>query len=188
MTHPPVIFLLGFSGVGKSTFSNYLQVHQAWLWIELDQTPMPVGDGINCYPINGKIDEKYIAFVKNLCTQGNHSGVIVSLRSTMIIDERRTDYLKSIGVSVIYLTASESFCLHEFEKREALIGRGFRASHWIKYNLNLCIFLESIEDNTPLNLISVVNELGVRRSPKEIFDLILGKMDDSFTDKKTPHP
>ena len=140
---PPIWFVLGISGAGKSYFSRLAAERLSWLHYEVDLTPH---DGINHWGFRDEWDVYFNQYdiapfaeaVTNRSSQSGYSGSILSFPSNLIgcLDERHILAARQ-AAKLVVLTGPNACCLNSFLQREVASGRLFSASHWQKNNISL---------------------------------------------------
>jgi gluconate kinase len=149
----PIWFILGPSGVGKTTVSREIAERQAWLWYEIDEFSRDDGkNGIDAEAIRNEWDvywERYSPskLIQTLLARMKHhrkQGVILSFSSTLILQDERLRPLKG-NIDVVYLYGTKAQCLEAFLARERDKRRNLTVDIWKTFNTPIFKFLESEE-------------------------------------------
>ena len=153
-----IILILGYSGIGKTTIGRYFEREKEWIHIELDKgsqdkilsnsIPFPSGD---------KLNKSYFDYLRDFLGANRFNGAVITMPSTIVINQEVSKSLNSIGVKTVYLIAPTYLCLEEFLRRENETGRNLSAYHWIKHNTRLCEFLTLPIHNSTSIFIDVTN-------------------------------
>jgi hypothetical protein len=136
-----ILFVLGFSGAGKSHFARYAADRLAWLHIELDQpgvAPQQIlGDGplMQGYRrFAGTLEASaFIDALRDAGRAAGKSGVVVSFRSVDYIPAATIAHLRHAGVATVYLVGDARFCLRAFMQRERAGGE-YSPEDWTTNN------------------------------------------------------
>ena len=136
---PIVLFLLGPSGVGKSSLGKYLSTKN-WLHIEIDR--YPEGDGIDLNNLRTEWEEYYLkslpgalhSELKLRTISASASGCILTVPNGLVIGRALVELSQEVGISVRYLYGPAADCISTFLQREISSGRGLTAEHWVRYN------------------------------------------------------
>lgn len=131
------LIISGPSGVGKSTFGQYLE-SQDWMYLEADLTD---ADGIDVLGLRNPWDafwEKYDArpLSSELTERKNKegkAGVVLSLPSCAIPSPAHLIKSQDL-MSIRFLYGAPSYCLAAFLSRESGSGRGLDEAHWKQNN------------------------------------------------------
>lgn len=131
------LIITGPSGVGKSSFCEFLQ-SQSWLYLEADQEGRNGIDelrlrqewddfwgGGNARPLAGEL--------KRRMTEGNYNAVVLSLPSGAIPSPELMQKAKDL-LAIRILYADPRYCLRSFIERERRTGRGLSSEHWDQNN------------------------------------------------------
>ena len=174
-------FVLGPSGVGKSSFGQYLADTKNWLHIELDQFDK---NGIDKFDLRKEWNILYnsgdsAALIKELtkragekekrrCVLTFHGNVI--LPKTLI--ENVTDKIK-----VIYFYGSAARCIAAFLRREQETGRKLELDHWVIHNC--ATYIQMSSPDFEANRVYVFTQGGERRSHDEVYNEVINRYQSS---------
>ena len=138
----PVVFLLGPSGVGKSTLGAWVREDLRFLHLEIDRWDGAHGDGIDleglrtewntfCHggeasPLAAAIRERIVAACRR--------GAVLTFASPLVLSPAQIALLARFGISVLVLYGSGAECLQAFLEREGTSGRGLPLEHWMFHN------------------------------------------------------
>ena len=171
-----IVFILGYSGVGKSTLGRYFEKERGWVHIEGDPASQNKTNSDSIAPPPGGLfTNQYFNEVRNYLDKTRRCSALITMPSNTIIDQAASNRLHSIGVQAAYLMALPYFCLEQFLKREKATGRGLTAYHWIANNLQLSHFLTSPIGAGTLKFIDVTCG-GERTSPDKIHDSLISQI------------
>lgn len=135
-----ILFIFGPSGVGKSTFAEWLVENYGFLHINFDRWD---NKGVDGKVIKNEMDKFFSdhqptelrsVIEKNLDMR---KGAVVTFPSTVIPNISKIKMLKQSNIKTVILYGSEENCLNAFIKREKEIGRNLSKEHWHKYNDHL---------------------------------------------------
>jgi adenylate kinase family enzyme len=172
-------FILGPSGVGKSTFSIYLSHQLDWHHLETDN-PVAHDDWKDNYGLK----EKWVSYLKNddgrllvekltkLFVEADKAGVIVSLPSYPL-SLKHIRVVKD-NIRIVYLYGNEENCLRSFRDRESKKPRGLDDSHL--HGCNDPLFNPTWQADLLPYRIDMFNEYGVRRKKEEVFAELLARI------------
>lgn len=139
-----IVFILGYSGVGKSTLGRHFEKEKGWIHIELDPASRTsINSDSIAPPPDGLFTNQYFDGIRNYLGKTGRCGALITMPSNAVIDQDAGIRLHSLGVKVVYLMAPPYFCLEQFLAREKETGRSLTAYHWITNNSQLCNFLTS---------------------------------------------
>lgn len=165
---PPIWFMFGLSGAGKSALSNYLAVERHWLHLEIDLHPL---DGIDEHHLRPEWNQFYnhrdhAPLTETLavrCANANSNGVVLSFPGNLI-SAITPEHVAACGnvVRFIFLSGAPEFCLNSFLTREAQTGRGLGPQHWRENNQMLYYHLARVAFRR--QAIDVFYENGDRKS------------------------
>ena len=125
----PILFLLGPSGVGKSTLGQWVAEDLDFLWIEIDR--WPDGDGIDLADLRAEWHALWNAsHADNIATtlraralaKGTR-GVVLTFPSLVVFSAQQLAVLEQAGIRVLVLYGTEKDCLAALLKREQESGR-----------------------------------------------------------------
>jgi len=139
---PPILFIFGPSGVGKSTFGNYLAQTHGWLHLEMDQFPNPrnvarVFDILqlqhewdlfclqNPLPLVRALRQRVASANKTNCVLTFSSGLVVTPELIKVF---------APSTQICYLYGSAAHCINAYLRRELETGRGWDGNTWIQHN------------------------------------------------------
>ena len=134
-----ILFILGPSGVGKSTFARYLSKEHHWFHLEIDD---PRGDGIDIYGLRRAWDAFYLSTspsllaqaVRDLMKKANASKCVVSFPSPLVLSPDHIDAAARESIRVTYLYATAAQCIDAFLQRERESMRNLSLDHWLGFN------------------------------------------------------
>jgi len=138
-----ITFLLGPSGVGKSTLGAWLAEDCDALHMEIDQYPSQ--DGIDAEGLReeweaflaGASAADLVAVIRRKISGANASGSVLSFPSGLVFSAGHLDSLAKARVIVVVLYGTAADCINAFLKREVEHRRVPAANlveHWISNN------------------------------------------------------
>jgi len=132
------LFLLGPSGVGKSTLAAWAAHDLGILHLEIDR--FPDGDGIDLEGLRGewdafwmRADARPLAGVLASRAAGR-PGVILSFPSGVVLSSRQPAAATQVGIRIMVLYGTGAECMAAFLERERGSGRGLGVDHWVLNN------------------------------------------------------
>jgi len=136
----PILFVLGPSGAGKTTFGRCVKTNLDFLWIDID--PMPNVDGIDLAGLRTEWDEFFNAChagaiattLRGRVSKGGTRGAVLTFSSLVVFSSPQLAALKKAGIRVLILYGSQEDCLAAFLKRERETGRNLTEEHWRRHN------------------------------------------------------
>ena len=139
----PILFLLGPSGVGKTTLGQWVSEDLDLLWIEIDR--FPDGDGIDLANLRTEWDAFW-----NVCDAGviattlrervlakGACGAILTFPSLVVFSAEHLECLEQAGIRVLVLYGAEETCLAAFLQRERESGRNLSKEQWLHNNSHI---------------------------------------------------
>jgi len=181
-TDKRVLFILGPSGVGKSSFGGYLESQHSWLHLEADPAS---GGGIEFLELRTEWDAffryKQISPLESKLRKRTReigaAGCVITFSGSVVLDKHQISLAQNASIELACLYGAEEFCLRAFNKRERESGRRLAQSHWLKYSPPI---FEWMEQSFAKDLrINVFDEAGNRRSAREIlYDIDLRSTKD----------
>jgi hypothetical protein len=138
--HKSILFLMGPSGVGKSTLAGWIAKDLGLLHIEIDR--FPEGDGIDLEGLrtewdafwNGRNMGPITSTLLTRASSADCSGVILSFPSGVVPSSEHLEAAEKARVRVIVLYGTGAECLGSFLRRELASGRNLSVEHWIQNN------------------------------------------------------
>lgn len=169
--------ILGPSGVGKSSFGDWLATEQNWLHLEIDR--YPAGDGIDLNNLRPEWNEFYEggkakrlgeAVQQRLEANAKAYGVL-TFPGNLILSPSLVIAATQARIRTIYLYGSKAHCISAFLKREEQTGRNLDLNHWITNN---CTSYKQVGELAlaPYR-IHVFTQIGTRRPHSEVFETLL---------------
>ncbi len=139
MAPPPVIFLAGLSGTGKSTLAEWVAAELRFWHLDLDRWDAEAGGapdlGAEWAAFWLRLEPAALAaMIRDRARAAGRAGAILSFPSHAIFTRARIDAAASAGIDVVILYGPASRCLEAFLAREAATGRGLGRDHWWRYN------------------------------------------------------
>ena len=169
-------FVLGPSGVGKSSFGDYLANIKDWYHLEIDQF---INDGIDTYGLRQEWDAYYLSLdpsgliteLKKRTMESGKSNCVLTFPGNLVLSTNHISVVANV-IKVIYLYGSAVRCMTTFLKREQETHRNLGLDHWITYNCLSYINMSMPELET--NRVYVWTCSGDRRGHEDIFNEVLG--------------
>lgn len=175
--HPNILFILGPSGVGKTTFCEYLGNQHNWIHFNHDDNdphlpnkyPLEIEQELNLFVSHFKVRPLYCK-IKNRFMWHARPGIVLSFPSNILISANHILAAKGY-FKIFYLYGNQQNCLSAFNERERLKDRNFGEDHWRHYN---CRTYEAM-DGPSLRpwIIGAFHQNGSRKSTAEIYDEIV---------------
>src|SRR5262249_2354442 len=138
----PIVFLLGPSGVGKSTLAQWLAEDVVLLYLEIDRYPN--GDGIDVEGfrvewdsfLSGGSPVPLVSLIRSRIAQEKATAAALSFPSTLVLSGSRLGELRDVGVTSLVLYGSAAACLNGFLEQEKLLKRvaGDLVEFWLSRN------------------------------------------------------
>jgi hypothetical protein len=136
----PILFLLGPSGVGKSTLAEWIRDDLTFLHIEIDR--FPDGDGVDLEGLRteweafwSRCDARPIAAaINDRARASGRSGAVLSFPSLVVLSPQHIQAAQHSGIRIIVLYGSGAECLESFLRREEQSGRRLTGEHWVQNN------------------------------------------------------
>jgi shikimate kinase len=165
-------FILGPSGVGKSSFGRHLAVNRNWLHLEIDQ--FPTGDGIDIHGLRQEWNEFYdrknpVALIAKLTqhtSAKNKNHCVLTFPSGVVLSDEHVRS-SSDQIQTIYLYDSAAHCIRAFLDRERRSKRNLGVDHWMTNN-RTSYFLMSTPVFEP-SRVHVFTHSGARRTHDDVF-------------------
>lgn len=165
-------FILGPSGVGKSSFGEYMAQAKNWLHLEIDQ--FPNGDGIDIHNLRepwnrfffNKDPSASVAELTRRITSPGRAGCVATFPGGLVLSPEHIRVCrKSIGIFYLYGSAAQ--CINAFLDREKETGRRLSFEHWVTNNYKT--YLKMSAPGFEHNRVHVFTHMGKRRSHYDIF-------------------
>jgi len=172
----PIFFILGPSGVGKSTYGKLLAEHLGYNYFELDDIQKSNSPAL-AKNIKDIILKKFffkrmadkpkkIAPKLNEFIQKNiKTGIVVGFRSKPYYTVHDCLELKKHGITAVYLNGPAYSCMEAFQKRD----QGNIASYWMRKNVGIFEFIEKNHTSAPQFFIDTIMQDGQRTPSEEFF-------------------
>jgi hypothetical protein len=171
-----ILFVMGFSGVGKSHFCKYVAEQNDWLYFLIDQWgPDGKKDGLTYYGLDKawdifeKLDDPSAlinAIIKKVDSEYK-MGCVFDFPSTRMLSQWQVALLGN-AAKTVYLVANPKFCMDSCSKRSTQNKTTYYGDeHWYRYNGQLLNLLASVKIRR--HCIYVLDESGKRKSPKQLF-------------------
>jgi len=138
----PIVFLLGPSGVGKSTLGQWLAEDSALLSLEIDRFPR--GDGIDAEGLRKEWDSFFsggspaplVAAIRSRVAEAKAAGAVLSFPSRLVLNASRLHELRDLGVTSLVLYGTAAACLNAFLEQEKMLKRvaGDLVEFWFSQN------------------------------------------------------
>jgi adenylate kinase family enzyme len=133
-----IFFLLGPSGVGKSSFGKYLKHSHGWMHLEIDQYP---NDGVDIHRLRKEWNLFYnnhdsTSLVNNLHQRliaADCSNCVLTFPSNLILSHQHIKSCSSV-IHICYLYGSAAHCINTFLKRDHENKRYLDFNHWLSNN------------------------------------------------------
>lgn len=167
----PVLFILGLSGSGKSTFASRAAAQRNWLHLEIDRYPARNGiDLLGLRPqwsaFEAGMPDGFVAEVGNRASRSGMSTAIVSFPSMVMFPIATIKRAASVGAQVVLLYGSKTDCIAAFRKRESESGRALGEAHWNANNAYYGNLASKVYD--PYRVVAFAN--GVHRSTSDLLE------------------
>lgn len=136
---PEILFLLGFSGTGKTFMGDVIAEERQWLHLNLDTwgvdqpTEPQVQQLLTTYLQTGQHDA-LVAGLRQRATDAGKAGVVLGFASGLTQTRENIEAV-SRDIRIRYLTGSPEHCIASFLERERTTGRGLPREWWIGNNL-----------------------------------------------------
>ncbi len=139
----PILFVLGPSGVGKTTLGQWFAEDRDFLWIEIDR--WPEGDGIDLADLRAEWDEFWNASqagaiattIRARVSASAARGAILTFPGRVVFTAHQLTALEDGGIRALALYGTEVECLGAFLKRERESGRNLPKEHWLSNNSDI---------------------------------------------------
>jgi shikimate kinase len=166
-----ILFLLGPSGVGKSSFGKYLEQSQGWMHLEIDEYP---NDGIDIHGLRKEWNLFYNhCNIKSLANNlhkrfiaTDSANCVLTFPGNLILSHQHIKACESV-IHICYLYGSLAHCINTFLQRERESGRNLDFNHWICNNRES--YLEISKPFFESFRIHVFTHDGCHRSYDEIY-------------------
>jgi hypothetical protein len=134
-----ILLVLGPSGVGKSTFAEYLYKERHWLHLEIDQYP---NDGIDLHDLRQQWDLFYgsrkpddlVMEIRKRSMRIRTENCVLSFPSGVVLSPGHIAAAERAFIRVAYLYGSAAHCINAFLERERKSGRNLGLDHWLANN------------------------------------------------------
>jgi len=174
----PIVFLLGPSGVGKSTLGAWVGDDLEFLHLEIDRWPEQ--DGIDYYGLrlawNAFLSDgeatQLAGLIREFTSANQRRGAILSFPSRLTLEPRQIESAAAAGIATVVLFATKKECLASFLEREKASGRGFTSEH---FDMNNASF-ERIAARALEPYRMKVRWAGGWRSPAELVGELRGRL------------
>jgi adenylate kinase family enzyme len=177
----PIFFVLGPSGVGKSTYGQLLAEHLGYSYFELDdiqKSNNPTLAKILKYIILKKVffkrvpekPEKMAKALTEFVRKNATAGIVVGFRSKPYYSIDDCIFLENQGIRIIYLDGPADLCQRDFLKREK---ESKPLSHWTRCNVDIYLFYQQNKNRAPRFFINTFTEDGKKIPERDIFQSIL---------------
>jgi|WetSurMetagenome_2_1015567.scaffolds.fasta_scaffold266787_1 hypothetical protein len=172
-----ILFILGPSGVGKTTFCEYLSNQHNWIHLNHDdndpQLPnknqLEIEKELNLFVSNFNVWPLYCK-IRNKFMWRTRPGIVLSFPSNFLISANHIRAAKGY-FKILYLYGNQQNCLNAFNERERLNGRNFSEYHWHYYNRKTYEALDC--PSLRPWIIEAFHQNGTRKSMAKIYDKIV---------------
>lgn len=136
----PILFVLGPSGVGKSSFAAFLASKHRWLHLEIDQYRK--GDGIDFHGLravwdlffNSYAPAKLVKELRKRTGAASRAACVLSFPSGVVLSPEHIEVAARAFIDAVYLYGSAAHCINAFLRRERSTGRNLGLDHWARNN------------------------------------------------------
>jgi adenylate kinase family enzyme len=137
---PPVLFVLGPSGAGKTTLGQFIAEDLDFLWIEIDAWLAP--DPIDIEELRIEWDRflntgqaaELATALRMKASSKKASGIVLTFPSMVVFYPTHFMGLERTGINVVVLYGSQQDCLAAFLRRERILNRNLTEDYWKRHN------------------------------------------------------
>jgi len=166
------VFILGPSGIGKSSFGEYITQAKSWLHLEVDQ--FPNSDGIDIHKLREPWDRFFfkkdpqdlVDELTKRVTSEKRAGCIVTFPGGVVLSPEHIRMCRE-SIGIFYLYGSAAQCINAFLAREEETGRCLSLEHWLTNNYET--YLKMSNPAFEQSRVHVFTHTGNRRSHQDIF-------------------
>lgn len=172
-----ICLILGPSGVGKSSFGEWLATERNWLHLEIDR--FPEGDGVDLNTLRPEWDEFYLAgnakrlggAVQQRLEEISKTRAVLTFPGNLILSPDHVIAATQAGIRTIYLYGSAAHCISAFLSREQQTSRNLDLNHWTTHNRTS--HQQMGDPALAPYRINVFMQDGTRRPHAEVFEMLL---------------
>ncbi len=176
------LFVLGPSGVGKSSLGHWLEDDLALLHLEHDIYPEP-GDGMDALGLRAEWNVFHdcgdaSALVKLLdrrAVAGGMTGTVLTFSGVVVLHPDALRRAEMAGIATLILYGPGSACVNSFLAREKATGRNLGFEHWVLNNKR-CYMNLSSPAFAPWRVNAFVGE--IHRDRGDLVDLVRSRLAD----------
>ena len=138
----PIIFLMGPSGIGKTTLANCVAAEWNYIHIDYDQWGgdenvfKPLRDGWESFKLSCNV-KQFRDLIENTIPDTATGAVLSFPSDDMMADLSVMEQAKETGLHIFIMYADANICRQTFIEREKTNGRGLPVEHWDKCNSHI---------------------------------------------------
>jgi len=174
------LFVLGPSGVGKSSLGHWLLDDLAMLHLEHDIYPEP-GDGIDSLGLRAQWNpfcacgdaSALVKLLEGRAAEAGKTGTVLTFSGVVVLPPDILRRAEVAGIATVVLYGSGSACVNAFLTREKATGRNLGFEHWVLNN-NRCYMALSSPEFAPWRIDAFVDE--VHRDRGDLVDQVRDRL------------